>query len=527
MNIYFPPTEHNELNFPTQNLSVNITNSLLNANELNEKNPDVDTIKNEIDGELTDFYKKYKTKNFDKTSAQKKLNKIKVYLIVKSKTVKGKKVNYAVPIRNYDDLGHSIVERSKSFIASLFYVRLYNEGRTALKPFVLDHLMATTAPFRSEEEIPLKSLIIPRKYGVDGIKLPVPSELESIDKDGYYYESVGGPFSAEYDYDYSMIDNTFFVNVSKYITDYRYKKTFDIENSKTNLLKQIQEVNLLKEFFKLFSVSNFVEFVLGNKSPVMEKNIIPVFSKLEDAQDLLITVLEEINQPFEARREIERVNTPKYYRSLDYLDDSFTFQNRYFLPDPTDRGDVITDFLRRYRFIKPRNNKSYEDQYNENNYQIKGPFFVDDVETNQDLDEYVPMSQRPKFAPKNIWRENDYWTFCRLYFPDQPHNYSWWETRDLTDAEKGLLTKSQDVKIVSMGLHDFLEFWNNPKKKNADVLFIPSLDKSIKRKLKLPQVVYKRFSKNSRDRFYDYQQKFRGSKKEDLENYSYEIKISS
>lgn len=521
MNIYFPPIENSELHFPTSNLSINITNSLLTIDDLKEKSPDVEAIQNEKDGEISDFYKKYKTKTLDKTSAQRKLNKIKVYLIVKSKIVKGKQVNYAIPIRNYDDLGHSIVERSKSFIASLFYVRLNNEGSTALRPFVLDHLMSTVAPFGAEEEIPLKSLILPNKYGVDGIKLPIPSDIESISEDGYFDESVGGPFSAEYDYDYSMVDNTFFLNVSRYITDFRYKKPFDINSEKPNLLKQIKEINIKEDFFKLFNVSNFVEFVLGNKSPVMEKNIIPVFSKLEDAQDLLITVLEEINQPFEARRQIETSNTPKYYRSLDYLDDSFTFQNRYFLPDPTDRGDVITDFLRRYRFIKPRNNRSYDNYYNENNYQIKGPFFVDDIETNQDLDEYVPMSQRPKFAPKNIWRENDYWTFSRLYFPGQLHDYSWWETRDLTDAEKGLLTKSQDVKIVSMGLSDFLEFWNNPKTKNADVLFIPALDKSIKRKVPILS------NRKSRDRLYDYQQKFRGSKKQDIDNYNYEIKISS
>ena len=73
MNIYFPTTEHNELNFPTNNLSVNITTSLLNIDDLKEENPDFATIQNEKDGELTDFYKKYQTKKLDKTLAQKKI----------------------------------------------------------------------------------------------------------------------------------------------------------------------------------------------------------------------------------------------------------------------------------------------------------------------------------------------------------------------------------------------------------------------------------------------------------------------
>ncbi|CAM9140411.1 unnamed protein product, partial [Ectocarpus sp. 13 AM-2016] len=38
---------------------------------------------------------------------------------------------------------------------------------------------------------------------------------------------------------------------------------------------------------------------------LVEKSIIPVFSNLEDAQNLLITVLEEVNEPFQVRRKME------------------------------------------------------------------------------------------------------------------------------------------------------------------------------------------------------------------------------
>lgn len=539
MNIYFFPTERTEVTLPVNNLSTNITDSILTIDELKKTNPDINDVLNEKDGELIQLYKNYKSKNCERTEAQIKLNKVKVYVIVKEKMVKGKKVTFAVPIRNYDDLGNSVIEKSKGFIASIFYVRLNdgkaklprfnfeNEGRAVSRaaeralnrPFLLEHLMAAQVPFGSEDEVPLKALKLPKDYDINTDRIPEKPFI--LSEDGYFDEDSADEYLErirKYDYTYSMLDNTAIVNVSQYVTDTREKKIFDEEN-KTDLLSHIKDITLRKDVLKLLNISNFVSFLFRDKSALMDKNIIPVFSKLEDAQDLLITVLEEVNQPFRARRQIETFNTPKYYRSLEYLDDSFTFQNRYFLPDLNDRGDVITDFLRRYRFIKPRNKVSGNDYYNENNYQTKGPFYVENIDTDSG-DEYIPMSQRPRSAPKWIWRESDYWAFMRRHFPGQPEAYSWWETRDMSKSDKGLLQKSQDVKIVSMGLNDFFEFWNNHQQKNAELLFIPSSDYLKKKTLPL-------LPKKPRDRFYDYQQKYRGSKKYDNNNYSYEITISS
>lgn len=540
MNIYFSPTERNELNFPTSSLSTNITNSILTIDEVREANNNIDDNLNQEDSTVGQFYKKYgsKKKNFEKTTSQKKLNKVKVYFIVKSKTVRGKKVNFAVPIRNYDDLGNSIIEKSNAFLASLFYIKLDDtdimyddeyiiEGSPGARPFILDHLIDTEPPFEAEEEVPLESLILPKKYGVDGVKLDLPADLSingpinMLVKENFVENAFGDYFSSEYDYTDSLIDNTFLVNVSKYVTDIREKKTFDGEKGEIGFLKRIKDLHLKEDGFKSFNISNLVSLILGDKSASIDKNIIPIFSKLEDAQDLLITILEEINQPFQVRRKVENSTTTEYYRSLNYLDDSFSVQNRYFLPNPNSQIDIIKDLLRKYRLIKSRNIVSYEgnEYYNENNYQTKGPFFVEDAEP-VDQYGYVPTSQRPRFAPKFVWRESDYLDFLEQNFPGQPEDYSWYESRDMSEVDKGILKKSQDIKIVSMGLGDFLEFWNNPKEKNAEVLFIPSSDNLNKKKLPL-------FSKKPRDRFYDYQQKFRGSKKQDTENYNYELKISS
>nr|YP_010922904.1 hypothetical protein RMB59_pgp099 [Colpomenia sinuosa]WJZ45220.1 hypothetical protein [Colpomenia sinuosa] len=490
------------------------------------------------DQEMDEFYKKYteEKSKFDRNISRKKLNKIKLYFIVKSKEVKGKEVNCAVPIRTFDDLGNSIIEKSNLLIASFFHVKVdhnlpgkYIEGRPGTRPFRLDHLIDTQPPFGAEEEVPLENFILPRKYGVDGVKLDLPKDSGLNDPSRLRVEDVMDEFGimrsyifflSEYEYNDSMVDNTFLVNSFRYGTDAREKKSSYGEKDDYSFLKRIKEINFREDGFKSFSISNILSLIFGSKDSRLDKSIIPVFSNIEDAQDLLITVLEEINQPFQVRRKVERPSTIQYYRSLDYLDDSFSLQNRYFFPDPDSNMDKLKDLLIRYRLIKPRNISyaSSGEYYHEDRYQTKGPFFVEDIESVDD-DVYIPMTDRSEYAPKYIWRESDYWTFLNYYFPGQAEEYSWLESRDISESDKGLLQKSQDVKIVSMGLADFLEFWNDPSKKNADLLFIPSSKKLNKMKLPFSR-------KKPQDQFYNYQQKFRDSKKHTQNNYTYEIKIS-
>ena len=542
MNIYISAIERNEMNFPTSNLSTNITNSIINTDELEEINPDINENYSKEEIEIGEFYKKYKSKKklFEKTSSQKKLNKIKVFFIVKSKIVKGKEVKYALPIRNFDDLGNSILEKSNGFIASLFYLRVdhnlngleYIEGSPGARPFRLDEVIDTEPPYYAEQEFPVEKLTLPKKYVVTGgnLELVKDSGVNNLGKmvleeptDDFEENESFFYFPTEYEYNESMMDNTFLVNSSRYCTDIREKISFNGEKEDTGFLSRLKNLNFKDDRFKIFDISNIFSLVFGDFNSLVDKNIIPVFSNLEDAQDLLITILDEINQPFQVRRKIESpTNTTKYSKSLSYLDDSFSFQNNYFLPGPKSKLERIQELLIKYRIIKSSNlSKSLDYEfYHENRYQTKGPFFLEDTDSDSNNDVYVPMSQQTKSAPKSIWREMDYWSFLDYYFPGQQETYSWWESRDMTDADKVLLKKSQDIKIISMGLGDFLEFWNNPTKKNAEVLFIPSSTNLNKRKLSL-------FPKKPRDKFYDYQQTFRESKKQDTENYIYEIKLSA
>ncbi|CAM9685143.1 unnamed protein product [Ectocarpus fasciculatus] len=527
MNLYFSPTEHYKLHVPVSQLSTNIFENIKNkieeTREINTDsiiNHDNDNLKEE-DIEMLEFHEKYTSElsTFKKTEANKKLNKIKIYFIVKSKIVKGQELNFAIPIRGFDNLGHSRLEKFHSFINILFEIGLYKnyEGSPEVRPFSLERIIVAADPYGLNEEFSLEDLVLPKQYGPDGIKIE--SDISMFDmsrlrqvitrtkkgkKGSIYY------LSSDYHYTESMVDNTVFTHTSKYVTD--GKKT-----------KENTFVTRAKAGFKIVISTNPLKLIFGNRNSVKNKNIIPVFSSLEDAQDLLITVLEEVNEPFQVRRKMEGLDTNKYDRSLDYLDDPFCYQNRYFNPENV--IEKFKEFLRTYRFIKARKRSSLKDDYyHENKYQTKGPFCIIDPEPEAGDMTYEPLwlrEQANEFAPRHIWRESDCLLFQEENFLDDAEVYSLLESRDMSIADKVLLKNSQDVKIISMGLADFLGFWNNPTTKNGEVLFIPSSKDLTLNKRGSPVI-----SKKPIDPFYEYQQKFRESKKKDTENYTYEIIVS-
>ena len=397
----------------------------------------------------------------------------------------------------------------------------------------MDEVIDPEPPFSLEQEFPLENLMLPKKYVIDGDKmklvehLKVPNfnkmEIEySIDAFGVMRAFLY--FPTEYAYNQSMVDNTFIVNSLRYNTDPRQKNNFNGEKEDPGFLNHLKDLTFKERCLEVANMNmpNIFSFIFEDKSASVDKNIIPVFSSLEDAQDLLITILDEIHQPFQVRRKTEDFNNSQYSKSLNHLDDSFSFQNNYFFPGPKSKLAKAQDLLIKYGIVKPSDlAKSSDDQfYHENRYQTKGPFFLEDTDSKIKNNKQTSIFQQSKPTSKSIWRETDYWSFLDSYFPGQPEAYSWWESRDINKTDKGLLQKSQHIKIISMGLSDFLEFWNNPNTKNAEVLFIPSSNYLNKKKVPL-------FHKKSRDKFYDYQQKFRHSSKKDIGNYIYEIKLST
>ncbi|CAM9095860.1 unnamed protein product [Ectocarpus sp. 12 AP-2014] len=543
MNLYFPLTERNELHIPVNQLPSNIfetiknkiddkgeinTDSLVGTDENINDNLEVENIE---DLEMMNFHEKYTSKlnTLKKTEAHKKINKIKVYFIVKSKIVKGKEITVAIPIRCFDDLGNAKPEKFHNRINTLFDIDVFRgrrntQGSPALKPFILEEIVFATHPFGLDEEFSLEDLILPKEYGDDGTKLEsdilefdLLSRLKTMKTRNKYNGKVRTIYylSKEYDYNHSAVDNTIFSTTSNYVID--PKKT------NNTFAKRLKEIDFKKDGFKVINARNLFKLVWGNRTPLVEKSIIPVFSNLEDAQNLLITVLEEVNEPFQARRKMEGPNTPQYDKSLDYLDDPFCYQNRYFYPESG--IDKAKEFLRTYRFIKGRKRSSLKDDlYHENKYQTKGPFSILDGETVDDdhMDEPLWIrEQAHEFAPKHIWRETDCMLFEAEYFPGEGETYSFLESRDMSVIDETLLKKSQDAKIISMGLADFLEFWNNPTTKTGELLFIPSSKHLSLNKRESPVR-----SKKPIDPFYEYQQKFYESTKKDTKNYTYEIIVS-
>jgi len=434
--------------------------------------------------------------------AKDKLNKIQVYFIVKSIKVDKKEFLVAVPINNFDDLSNSSYGKAISARAGTFLMRTdadlnkkgFIEGRPGNRPFILEHALEVEAPYGSLPELPLEALLLPKKYGRNGnVEIPdLTIEEQEEDESKLITETIVDDsgkermlyyFLSEYEYDYAFLDNTIFTNVEPYLTTPRNEVNFNrtFKDILENNIKTIKLDDIWNKEKKEFRLAEIEDLVYKNTDELLSKNIIPVFSNLEEAQDLLITVLEELLEPFKTIRFIENSSNQKDYplTNIDYFDDSFTLQNKYAFPET--RMDNIKLWLTKYRLIKPRT--QLKPQY-ELNYQR---FLFPRIP--EELHEFLEPDERS-------------------------------ETAYLSESDTVLLDIASNVKIVSMGLGDFLSFWNNTETKNGEILFIPS-SKSFK-KINLPLI-----PKKPRDRFYEYQQQFRGDNKQKIKDYSYSYEIKS
>lgn len=559
MNFYFTPPviENAELNFSVnQPISINEDYSNISDKEIDSKEI-LNDVKNESEKKEIDFDKinrfyqfNYEKKESRNTKVREKLNTIKIYILVKPTIVDNKKTNVAVPINNYEDLGNTGYGRTITALASTFLMRTaqdlagqgLSEGSPGSRPFILEHAVGVEPPYDTEEKVSLKDLgkglFDKTKFksqkekrlelaNLDGAVLGAMQEEERLgtglegqvlnseinreedamlDLDIQILEAAFGLiyyYSSPYEYDYSFLDNTIFTNSRPYQSQPRDEENFN--RRWTDLLKNLKNFNFEEQkndLKVLFTESDRILF--KNTTELLSKNIIPVFCDLEEAQTLLVTVLEELTQPYRAIRPIEGIQStqvilPNLSNGLDYIDDSLTLENHYVNPNSNKGLQKIQEFLKKYRVIKAPSTTFSVDDYNADNYQLYGT--------------------KMKKSVYESWQ---------LFFDEvedlgKPYNYRkgpWDDTRSyLTKSDKKLLTIASEIKIISMGLGDFLEFWNNHEIKNGEVLFIPSLN-NVKSK-KLPFV-----SRKSKDRFYEYQQKFGGSQKYESNAFTYEITIS-
>nr|QWK41692.1 hypothetical protein [Akkesiphycus lubricus] len=456
-----------------------------------------------LDSKTKLFYQRNKNKTkANDTKANNKLNQMKVFFIVKSMKVEGKDFMVAIPINNLDDLGNSNYSRAITARTGTFLMKTdadldkkgLKEGKPGSRPFLLAHALESEGPYDGIPDLPLDKMAFSRDYGLDGKRVKIdPAEEEAMPDesriridtvtDEYGKKGLLYYYLSEYEYDHVFLDNTAFTNVEPYLVAPRNQKNLNrnFKDLLNNVIKLRWEDiwNKEKEEFRLGEIE---DIVYKNTDELLSKNIIPVFSSLDDAQDLLLTVLEEILEPYQLIREIESSNNAYSLRNLDYLDDSLTLQNRYTFPET--RIDKVTEFLVKYRVIKPitKFNQEYSSNYQQFYFSNLPEGFL----------EYYDMVL-------NTVELN--------------------ETGDLNETDILLFRNSLKLKVVSMGLDDFLTFWNTNEIKNGEALFIPS-PKSFT-KIKLPLL-----PKKSKDRFYEYQQRFRSKSSQNIDDYNYTYKIS-
>nr|YP_009330560.1 ORF501 [Coccophora langsdorfii]ANS72332.1 ORF501 [Coccophora langsdorfii] len=327
-----------------------------------------------------DIYEKYKNycnlKNSDKV--YERLNNIKIYLLAKSFEINGKDFNSLIPISTLDDLSNSGYAKTLTSRVGIFQMRTksdfkseqFNESMSGNQPFLLAHTIMCDADF---DTIPIISLE----------DLKITEELDYYQKDLFEDESlklhtqfiidnnsIGRMIRYHLYHDqeinnYIFLDNNIFTNVQSYYIDYddrdKVKKTF------LDQLKDFNLVNLWKKEKKIFSFFNnenlFHNNFHNNKDELLNKTIIPIFSNLEDAQDLLTTIIEEILEPYKKYDSTLLTN-------VDYIDDSLNFKNRVIYHDT--RIQNIKSWLIKHRIIKYNItlNQNYENYSNNKNQEI-------------------------------------------------------------------------------------------------------------------------------------------------------------
>nr|YP_011005611.1 hypothetical protein V2479_pgp081 [Cutleria multifida]WAM62615.1 hypothetical protein [Cutleria multifida] len=477
---------------PDHFIKVNENQNIPNYSDINDESSSEENI-NKI-------YKRYQKNRIN--NIQKKLNKIKVYFIVKSMVIDGEKVMVTIPINNFDDLSNSPYSKALSIRVGTFQMRtdkdLKNMGQEdsikGNRPFILEHTLESEGPYGGIPQIPIESLMIPEEENIDHLserekelfarsKWRIGTEFitDSNGKQKILYQY----YITEHEYDYVFLDNTIFTNVEQYLTDPRdrenFKKTFK------DKLYNLDFIHLWDKNKKTLRGLDVDKLVYTNTDELLSKNIIPIFSDLEEAQDLLIAVFEEILQPFRRYPEFSYADEPLIVKNLDYLDQSFSFEIRGRVPET--RLEKIQDWLVRHRIIKA--NENYKDSFYTSPYKV---YFKEESDVYFDMD---TVSKNDDYGMTNYPR--DFVCF---------DNY-------ISKFDQVLLKNLYKTKIVSMGLGDFLNFWNNNEIKNGEVLFIPSSKDIKKRQLSLS-------NEKSIDPFYEYQQNFR-YKTDNIDEYIYEI----
>nr|QPZ94209.1 hypothetical protein [Sargassum hemiphyllum var. chinense] len=461
-------------NFPS---NLNFTN-LFTENTYRETNTNVSyesLINITRKAQSCDIYGKYKNYHNLKNSAKvyKKLNNIKIYLLAKSSQINNEDFNSIIPISTLDDLSNSGYAKTLTSRVGIFQMKTesdfknkrFNESMPGNHPFLLTHTIMCNADFDGIPIVSLDDLKITQERGLYENELLENESLKLREQFIIDNNSIGRiiryPIYDDLEANnYIFLDNNIFTNVQCY---YINSEDSVENNEKTFLhklikLKDFNLINLCKREKNIFFFLDNDNLFHNNKDELLNRNIIPIFSNLEDAQDLLITIIEEILEPY------KKYNST-FITNVDYIDDSLNFKKRVICYNK--RIQNIKSWLIKHRIIK--SNVTLDDNYNYENYS-----------TNRNQQIYI------------------------------------------NEFDQVLFSIIGNVKIISMGLGDFLYFWNNRNIISGEVLSIPSSNEFQKAHplLSVRQKKYK-------DRFYEYQKEFQNKNTANIPYYRYEISYSA
>nr|YP_009227367.1 ORF501 [Sargassum thunbergii]AMB49117.1 ORF501 [Sargassum thunbergii] len=456
-------------NFPN---NLNFTN-LFTKNTYRETNTNVSwqsIINRTRKAQSCDIYGKYKNYHNLKNSAKvyKKLNNIKIYLLAKSSQVNGEDFNSLIPISTLDDLSNSGYAKTLTSRVGIFQMKTksdfknkrFNESIPGNHPFLLTHTIMCDADFDGIPIVSLDDLKITQERGLYEKELLEDESLKLQEQFIIDNNSIGRiiryPIYDDLEVNnYIFLDNNIFTNVQCYYINSEDSVDND-EKTFLDKLKDFNLINLCKKEKKIFFFLDNENLFHSNKDELLNRNIIPIFSNLEDAQDLLITIIEEILEPY------KKYNST-FITNVDYIDDSLNFKKRVICYKKKIQN--IKSWLIKHRIIKYNVTlyENYENYSNNRNQQI-----------------YI------------------------------------------NEFDQVLFSIIGNTKIVSMGLGDFLYFWNNRNIMSGEVLSIPSSNEFQKAH---PLLSIRQ--KKSKDRFYEYQKEFQNKNTENILYYRYEINDSA
>lgn len=223
---------------------------------------------------------------------------------------------------------------------------------------------------------------------------------------------------------------------------------------------------------------------------IRNKNILPIFASLEEAEKLLLTVIEDLMEPYRKK--------PVFFTLEELIvlkngDREFCQDNEEFF----DKNYTVT--------------YNIEDMFDPTNVDYLDESLSYASKSHKNTPNYAMPST--KLERKENWLaenrkietetnyENHFYDSYDRYGDLFRREYEFINDLKMPKVNAMLLKTAINTKIVEMGLGDFLELWNANDLKNDEILFIPTSKKI--RTLKSP------FGhKNFIDKFYNYQDSF-------------------